>query len=533
MPPLPTFRRSQTRTGTKAIPSKAPLPRRAAYTAEGAIGRGLESLGRGVGDLGQSWFQIEQMNNRSKDLIAESRFKQAIEKAELEYKTLTENDGDTKNWEGYRKQSIESFAAESNALDWGTSRTKQLADTMAQSWVNVFTKESLLGIVAKNNDEAITVTRVQMVNSLASLDEDPVSTELTGRAIQAHREALSTKYGEEAVDLLTNEARIDGLKDKAINLAAVGKFEEARKLADSIALLPPRERKALLSSINSMEVHAKKSVKELIEAQKSEANKQLTDLMASDKLTIDAIQSYRDILDDTDYKNWIKIALVPYDKKSNPVDFASIYGDALDIWRGAISKADFDRKLRGSLASPGGINKDDYKSLMQTAEQTLKTSQAEALSRADLEAGRLIVDFRDEDALAKFIADGVKGLEPDAASLFKSEVNEKRKLQFWYLSKYNQELRDWITKNPDKIGKDFYQYSEQLKHEYWNTSIEQIKEKVKKLQTVYPKVNPEMLEAARKVLGGELPQPKTEAEYNALEAGTEYIAPDGSRRIKK
>ena len=69
----------------------------------------------------------------------------------------------------------------------------------------------------------------------------------------------------------------------------------------------------------------------------------------------------------------------------------------------------------------------------------------------------------------------MKGLKPDLANAFEKDANERRKLQFWYLSRYNKEMRDWITENPEKVGKDFYQYSEQLKHQYWNTSIDEIK----------------------------------------------------------
>jgi hypothetical protein len=168
---------------------------------------------------------------------------------------------------------------------------------------------------------------------------------------------------------------------------------------------------------------------------------------------------------------------------------------ALDIWRGAVSKEEFDKALDsaayGEEQEDGSIKYivgdtvsdkpliDDaaYRELSKTAATTLKSTQAESLNRADTEAGRLIVDYREEDAFARYISDTMKGLEPDIAKLFESEANEKRKLQFWFLSRHNQELRDWITEHPEKVGKDFYQYSEQLKHQYWNATIEEIKKR--------------------------------------------------------
>ena len=153
---------------------------------------------------------------------------------------------------------------------------------------------------------------------------------------------------------------------------------------------------------------------------------------------------------------------------------SKLYNKSLDIWRGAVTKAEFDAELNKNSLK---LDDNDYKALAKSAADTLKSSQAEALSRSDTEAGRLIVDYREKDAFKKFISDSIKGLEPDAASLFQDEANKIRKLQLWYLSKYNQELRQWITDNPDKVGKDFFQYSEQLKHQYWNTSQEDIEAK--------------------------------------------------------
>ena len=59
--------------------------------------------------------------------------------------------------------------------------------------------------------------------------------------------------------------------------------------------------------------------------------------------------------------------------------------------------------------------------------------------------------------------------------LFTSNINEERQLQFWAVSRYNAELRQWIQENPDKLGKDFFQFSESLKHDYWNRSIDDIR----------------------------------------------------------
>ena len=141
---------------------------------------------------------------------------------------------------------------------------------------------------------------------------------------------------------------------------------------------------------------------------------------------------------------------------------------ALDIWRGAVTKRQFDTAANEArYGEKPTIDKDAYRDVTNTAATTLKSAQAEALSRADTEASRVIVDFRTEDAFAAFL----KGLD----TTNRDSANEDRQLQFDSLSRYNKEMRDWITANPEKIGKDFYQHSEQLKHDYWNTNIEELR----------------------------------------------------------
>ncbi len=151
---------------------------------------------------------------------------------------------------------------------------------------------------------------------------------------------------------------------------------------------------------------------------------------------------------------------------------AELYTESLNIWRGTISKTEFDKKLN---ANANNLDDNSYRILAKSAADTLKSSQAESLSRANTEVIRVVVDFSEEDAFAKFVSDSIKGLDTDAAKLFEDNANENRQLQFWSVSRYNAELRQWIEDNPDKLGKDFSQFSEGLKHQYWNRSIEEIK----------------------------------------------------------
>ncbi len=157
---------------------------------------------------------------------------------------------------------------------------------------------------------------------------------------------------------------------------------------------------------------------------------------------------------------------------TNRVRQAELYTQSLNIWRGTISKPEYDKALN---ASANKLDDQAYDLLAKSGADTLRSSQAEALSRADTEGRRLLVEIPDDDLFAKILAQEKSGLPFDAAKLFEDTANEERQLQFWSLSRYNAELREWIKENPDKLGKDFFQFSESLKHQYWSRSLEEIR----------------------------------------------------------
>jgi len=98
------------------------------------------------------------------------------------------------------------------------------------------------------------------------------------------------------------------------------------------------------------------------------------------------------------------------------------------------------------------------------ADTQLKSAQAEELSRYNQEARDQIVDYGDDLQFAEVLkALGMDSTEGKAAQ-------DKRKLQKWYLSRYNQDLHEWLASNPDKSSKDFYVYSKSLLHTYRQNS---------------------------------------------------------------
>ncbi len=158
--------------------------------------------------------------------------------------------------------------------------------------------------------------------------------------------------------------------------------------------------------------------------------------------------------------------------KNDRVEEARLFDLSLKIWNGTISKPDFDTEL---MENAHKLDDSAYQRIAASASNILKSSQAEAATRASTETRNVLVDFVTEDGFRKFIADSIKGLSPDIAKAFEENANEERQLQFWSLSRYNAEIRQWLEENPDKLGKDFFQFSESLRHVYWNRSIDEIR----------------------------------------------------------
>lgn len=199
---------------------------------------------------------------------------------------------------------------------------------------------------------------------------------------------------------------------------------------------------------------------------------------------------------------------------------------ALDIWRGTTTKEKFDIALtearqgvivNGKLTYRFGnitsdtplLDKEAYTALSNEAADELKSAQAEAITRytkdtANVILGPIANNLFTTDEQGNFI-------------LLSGGDKEQAKYMLDFVNRYEDELRLWIAENPTKSGKEFYQFAQQKKYEYWNTSIDRMKERAERRKAGLPEPTP---------------TPQNETEYNNLTAGTEYVAPDGSRRIK-
>jgi len=202
---------------------------------------------------------------------------------------------------------------------------------------------------------------------------------------------------------------------------------------------------------------------------------------------------------------------------NNREEEARLYNLALNIGKGEVTKKSFDDDM---TKNGGKLDGTAYRRVTGAATSTQKSSQKSMLSRADMEAGKSIVNFREPDVARQFVADVMAGLSPDAALLFQDNFNEDRKLQFDYLAQYNQELKQWGDDNPDKTGKEFYQYADQLKHLYWNTSTEELRarkvERDRQSAGLQPLLTGDDVPEEYRKLGATSYRPSTQEDYDRI-----------------
>ena len=256
-----------------------------------------------------------------------------------------------------------------------------------------------------------------------------------------------------------------------------------------------------------------------------EVMKAIDNVRNNNTLTVDEKRKEEDYL-----QGIIKNLASEKEDKTDDIVRYGLKNMSLDIWRGTATKKQFDEQLNaarvgvtengkrvyrfGDIASDSPLLTDqDYASLGDSAATELRKSQADDISRytrdtANVILGPVASNLFTTDEQGNFV------LNPNALG---GGDKEQAKYLLNFVNQYEEELRGWIAKNPDKSGKEFYTFAQEKKYEYWNTSIDQIKAKSGK---------------DGKPANG-LPTISTEEDYKKLASGTEYIAPNGKRMRKK
>ena len=414
------------------------------------VSTGQEGIARGLMQFGGALAGIADNIYKQESAAEYSELKRQVdEKGFAAFNSVTgEEEVDVKLWENFQKD-LEALQSKKPNVTAGLQRH---INEVMPNWKDSFDKKHLA--IRKNSAHA--KFEFEYKSLLSKGDTEGAKKILDFQLLT--QDIPEPEYASKLSSLPN-----DSVLEQAYSMALDGNYTGADTKLSELSK-PTDEQKEYRNKIASQ---ARVQVKEAA----SEANKQLTDLMAKQQLTIPEIQSRRNVLDDNDYKAWTKIAMNPADKAGNIIQATELKSAAMDVWRGALTRDELDSRIRNSLADSGGINDEQYASIVSAADTQLKQSQAEDIRRFSRDAANVILGqysgLMQFDALGNLTGVNLAGLSGD-------EV-EDTKYRMHFLSLYEQGLRDWVADNPTASGKEFYQFASEEKMRYWNTSLERMK----------------------------------------------------------
>jgi len=414
------------------------------------VSTGQEAISRGLMQFGGALAGIADTIHQQESAAEYSELKRQVdERGYAAFNSVSgDEEADVKIWDTFEKDLATLQSKRPNVQ----AALQGHINEVIPNWQDSFNKHSL-GVRKKNAHDKF---ELEGGSALASGN------------LQEYYQQLNTRFAVKDItqtefDFKMKNAPNDSVLGQAHSMTLDGNYVGADNKLSELSD-PTDEQKAYRNKIAS---EARVQVKEAA----SEANKQLTDLMAKHQLTIPEIQLRRNVLYDNDYESWTKIAMNPADKAGNIIQATELKSAAMDVWRGTTTRDELDNRIRNSLADENGINDEQYASIVSAADTQLKQSQAADIRRFSRDAANVILGqysgLMQFDALGNLTGVNLAGLSGD-------EV-EDTKYRMHFLSLYEQGLRDWIAENPTASGKEFYQYASEEKMRYWNTSLERMK----------------------------------------------------------
>jgi hypothetical protein len=526
-------------TATVAV-EQAQLIDPSAFRFDTSIARATQQAGAVIEELGKRKIEAQ-------DRISTSNANAAISKAQLDYqqdiigKPLDQHAGillkhvnNAKSIAGQQKMS---------------KQARELSDARLNAWGQTFAEQGELATVVAMHREAGIRVASDLGDALVNGDaEDIAEAEIAFDRHHAASPEEGKQQKEKIEALAVKQMRVNSIGIAAKNAFAAwestvsienpkGDLNAAFESIEN-SDLPEDEKQEVETEIKTRVANRRAERKLQLEANQEQDLSSINQLMYFDKDYSAASEAIKNssltetqkttLLKDSESRANAVARGIPI--KNDRVVENELYEMSLDIWRGTITKKQFDDEL---IKRGGKLDDPAYQRVTKSAADTLKTSQAQSLARADSDAANVLVNFKSEDAYAKFLSDAIKGLDPDASKLFEDNANEVRQLQFNNLTQYNAEARQWVADNPDKTGKDFFQFSEALKHEYWNKNIDDLRElRAKQNESLGEGVSPPVLDI--QIEGPPAPiTVSTQDQYDNLPPNTEYIDVNGNRGTKR
>ncbi len=292
-------------------------------------------------------------------------------------------------------------------------------------------------------------------------------------------------------------------------------IEKASKMIDQSKIFATEADKQFYRNQLKSVINNKRALlKEQAEADREEANKQIMDYVVKGSLTVEEVEKRRDILSASDYKSAMKAALNNFAESDDAAVANEIDRVIIDLHNGIGTESDVMNIL---LDNKKNLTKETFTRL----QNSIPREHEEYINKIILENRHFI----DTQILVRDITGRLWGNAEQEKRAMRARID--------YDSMVKKARTEEKELTPD-ILLDFAQIAITLnsadatkKRDIIN-KLENIKETIEKVRTID-------VEAAyqKAIEKKELPHPKTKEEYDILSSGTEYIHPDGSKRIKK
>ncbi len=168
----------------------APINPNLAFMGTGAEWENIAALA-GVGK--ELAFEKLRKQRSAKDLTASAKQKTAMKEAENEYQQAIQNDGDTKNWDGYRQESLGKLNDKLGELEWGTVDKQSQGSDLTENWTAIFNQGAQFQEADQNIVDAIGVTEAAYIATPTPENK------------AAYEEALQARFSPEEIDIVVKE----------------------------------------------------------------------------------------------------------------------------------------------------------------------------------------------------------------------------------------------------------------------------------------------------------------------------------------
>lgn len=296
MPDLPTFRTSQTRTGTRAIPREAPLPPAAplppsaADVAGGAIGKGLVAAGRGLDDVSDDLLRVELEKQKIRDNTAKATGKGNLENFIFDrYKTIR---GATFNDPTEIKEARERFdtgydgVVEIEASKMSENAARDFRDFAEQNKTRYMRRVEPM-FWAKESGLGRQLAEKRMTQRFELLAEfgTPWESILGDKELIAE---INSGYGEY---FKAGEFESLMVKNLSSALTTVGRYDDARNLVQATKVFTPAEKRVLNNIISTEEKSLQAQADADLKAKQNETARNLLVSLWDGTLTDIALRS--------------------------------------------------------------------------------------------------------------------------------------------------------------------------------------------------------------------------------------------------